>query len=106
MSVNVLQLGITGEIVASMIEVDYVIEGISQVQNRYQEFMGKQLWIVFSTYPQDGQSGAEIFIHPNRQWLYVSHRGFGSVIVFDIVPAGEGYLAQKQWVTTTGITPR
>ena len=31
MSINVLQLGITGEIVASMIEVDYTIDGVSQV---------------------------------------------------------------------------
>ena len=32
MSVNVLQLGITGEIVASIVEVDYAIEGVSQVK--------------------------------------------------------------------------
>ena len=60
------------------------------------------MFIVF----QEGQSGAEIFMHPNGQWLYVSHRGFGSMIVFDILSPTEGYLAQKQWVATQGIIPR
>ena len=42
------------------------------------------------------QKGAEIVIHPNGNWLYISNRGTGAIVVFDRVPADQGYLMQTQ----------
>ena len=35
-----------------------------------------------------GEYGAEIALHPNEKWLYVSHRGTGAIIVFEILKDG------------------
>ena len=33
-----------------------------------------------------GNAAAEILLHHNRQWVYVSSRGVGSVVVFHLDP--------------------
>ena len=40
------------------------------------------------------EHGAEIILHPNEKWLYVSHRGTGSIILFEILE--DGYLKRTQ----------
>lgn len=35
-----------------------------------------------------GEYGAEVALHPNEKWLYVSHRGTGSIIVFEVLEDG------------------
>ncbi len=52
------------------------------------------------------QNGAEIALHPEMPILYITHRGFGCIIVFDVVSGRDGYLAQKQTVLTFGTWPR
>jgi len=47
---------------------------------------------------------AEIEIHPNDRFLYVSNRGHNSVAVFGIPP--DGSLQAIQWVDTRGQIPR
>jgi 6-phosphogluconolactonase len=44
-----------------------------------------------STLPKStpGNSTAEIFLHPNGKWLYVSNRGHNSVAVFAVQPDGD-----------------
>ena len=36
-----------------------------------------------------GEYGAEIALHPNESWLYVSHRGTGSMIVYNVLNNGD-----------------
>ena len=33
------------------------------------------------------QKGAEMVLHPSGQFLYVSHRGTGAIIVYQVNPA-------------------
>ena len=40
------------------------------------------------------EHGAEIILHPNEKWLYVSHRGTGAIILFEILE--DGYLKRIQ----------
>ncbi len=56
--------------------------------------------------PEEVQNGAEIALHPERPLLYISHRGFGAILVFDVVSAGDGYLTQKQVMPLEGTWPR
>ena len=41
-----------------------------------------------------GEYGAEIALHPNEKWLYVSHRGTGSIIAYQVLE--NGFLVQNQ----------
>ena len=41
-----------------------------------------------------GEYGAEVALHPNEKWLYVSHRGTGSIITYRVLE--NGFLVQKQ----------
>jgi 6-phosphogluconolactonase len=50
-------------------------------------------------------STAEIHVHPNGKFLYVSNRGDDSITVFAIDPA-HGTLATVDQVSTQGKTPR
>lgn len=49
--------------------------------------------------------GAEIYVHPNGKFLYVSNRGRDCIAVFAIDPA-KGTLAHLEDVPTQGKTPR
>ena len=33
------------------------------------------------------QAGSEIELHPNGKWLYLSNRGLGSMLVFEVIDA-------------------
>ena len=44
----------------------------------------------------DDQLGAEIVIHPYLPVLYISHRGYGCIISFDMVDPTIGMLGQRQ----------
>ena len=52
------------------------------------------------------QYGAEIRLHPDGRFLYITNRGFGCVVVFDVVSPEEGFLRQKQLVQLEGTWPR
>ena len=39
-------------------------------------------------YSDSGEYGAEIALHPTEKWLYVSHRGTGSIIVYEVMVNG------------------
>jgi len=51
------------------------------------------------------KSGAEIAVHPNGNFLYVSNRGHDSIAVFGIDPR-KGTLTDIERVSTKGKTPR
>ena len=38
---------------------------------------------------ETGEYGAEISLHPTESWLYVSHRGTGSMIVYKVLNNGD-----------------
>jgi len=50
-------------------------------------------------------SGAEIVIHPDGQFLYSSNRGHDSIAVFGVDPKS-GLLKSNTWIGTGGKTPR
>ena len=50
-------------------------------------------------------SGAEIVIHPDGQFLYSSNRGHDSIAVFGVDPKS-GLLKPSTWIATGGKTPR
>jgi len=50
-------------------------------------------------------SGAEIVIHPDGQFLYSSNRGHDSIAVFGVDPKS-GMLKSNTWIGTGGKTPR
>ena len=50
-------------------------------------------------------SGAEIVIHPDGQFLYSSNRGHDSIAVFGVDPKS-GLLKSSTWIGTGGKTPR
>lgn len=54
---------------------------------------------------QEGDSTAEIFVHPNGKYLYASNRGHDSITVFQIDPAN-GALQTVQNQPIGGKTPR
>ena len=56
--------------------------------------------------PKTTQLGSEIEIHPNGEFLYVSHRGNGAIVVFQIITADNGYIKQIQAEQTKGTWPR
>ena len=39
-------------------------------------------------YTDSGEYGSEIVLHPSENWLYASHRGTGSIIVYAILSDG------------------
>ena len=39
-------------------------------------------------YTDSGEYGSEIVLHPSENWLYASHRGTGSIIVYAILADG------------------
>ena len=45
-------------------------------------------------YTGSGEYGAEIALHPSEKWLYVSHRGTGSIIAYQVLE--NGFLVQSQ----------
>ena len=45
-------------------------------------------------YTGSGEYGAEIALHPSEKWLYVSHRGTGSIIVYQVQE--NGFLVRTQ----------
>jgi 6-phosphogluconolactonase len=55
--------------------------------------------------PKATDSGAEIAVHPEGRFLYVSNRGPDSIAVFALDPE-TGTLTQKETVSTLGRTPR
>jgi 6-phosphogluconolactonase (cycloisomerase 2 family) len=50
-------------------------------------------------------TGAEIAVHPNGRWVYVSNRGHNSIGTFSI-DDGDGKLQPVSWEPTQGDTPR
>jgi 6-phosphogluconolactonase len=61
-----------------------------------------------SMLPQDfsgNNSAAEILVHPNGRFLYVSNRGHDSIVVFSI-DQNKGTLTPVDWTPTQGKTPR
>ena len=38
---------------------------------------------------ETGEHGAEIALHPSESWLYISHRGTGSIIVYKVLDNGD-----------------
>ena len=58
----------------------------------------KQLYSVktlpIEHYTGSGEYGAEIALHSNEKWLYVSHRGTGSIIAYQVLE--NGFLVQSQ----------
>jgi len=61
-----------------------------------------------SSLPEDfsgKNSGADIWLHPTGQWLYVSNRGHNSIALFD-VNKETGDLEAKNYTSTAGKTPR
>ena len=53
----------------------------------------------------DKTAGAEILLHPNREWVYVSSRGQGLVAVFKLDPTKEE-LTKVQEFNIQGTWPR
>ena len=45
-------------------------------------------------YTGSGEYGAEIALHPSEKWLYVSHRGTGSIITYQVLE--NGFLLRSQ----------
>ena len=45
-------------------------------------------------YTDSGEYGSEIVLHPSENWLYASHRGTGSIIVYDV--SNDGLLKRIQ----------
>ena len=45
-------------------------------------------------YTDSGEYGSEICLHPSENWLYSSHRGTGSIIVYDV--SNDGLLKRIQ----------
>lgn len=69
---------------------------------------GLELIQTLSSLPEDfsgKNSGADIWLHPTGQWLYVSNRGHNSIALFD-VNKETGELAVKNYTSTAGKTPR
>jgi 6-phosphogluconolactonase len=51
-------------------------------------------------------TGAEIAIHPNGKYVYVSNRGDDSITMFSVGDAKRGLLKQEQHIPSGGKTPR
>jgi len=52
------------------------------------------------------QYGSEIALHPNGRFLYVSNRGDGAILVFEVKDEGSPLLEQKYVVPSGGTWPR
>ena len=52
------------------------------------------------------QKGAEMELSPCKKFLYVSHRGTGAMVAYEVLPAAQGYLRQVQSALLTGNNPR
>ena len=55
-----------------------------------------------------GNANAEVLLHPNRGWVYVSSRGVGSVTVFHLNDdkGSSDLLTKVQEIRLTGTWPR